>query len=168
MSINRSVYLAGPITGDTYEEARYGWRQEFEDMIYKYNVILDPVDRIKCVSPMRGKEHLLDAGDGALSAQADSYDVAISTNKAIVTRDYNDVTRTGCMLANLLGVSKVSIGTMVEFGFAHANRKPIIMVMEKDGLNPHDHGFVTEIAGYWVETLEEAAFIVQHLCGGGI
>ena len=167
MSISRSVYLAGPITGDTYEDARFGWRKEFEDMIHTYNVILDREDRITCVSPMRGKEHLLDIGDGPLAADATRYQVPISTNKAIVTRDYNDVTRTSCMVANLLKADRVSIGTMVEFGMAHTNRKPIILVMEDIG-NLHDHGFVTEIAGYRVDNLREAAFIVQHLCGGGL
>lgn len=166
MSTN-SVYLAGPITGDTYEDARYGWRSEFETMIHRYNIMHSPLERIQCVSPMRGKEHLLDDDNTPMSCDADKYDVAISTNSAIVTRDYNDVTRTSCMLANFLGSNRVSIGTCVEFGFAHAARKPIIMVMEEEG-NLHEHGFLTEIAGYRVDTLEEAAFIVQHLCGGGL
>ncbi len=47
---------------------------------------------------------------------------------------------------------KISIGTVIELGWADAYRKPVILVMEKED-NPHDHPMVREIAGYYVNTL---------------
>ena len=35
------------------------------------------------------------------------------------------------MLVNLLGLEKITLGTMVEYGWADAFRKPIITVIEK-------------------------------------
>jgi nucleoside 2-deoxyribosyltransferase len=58
------------------------------------------------------------------------------------------------MLANLLGAKKVSIGTIGEFFWADAYRKPVIAVMEKEG-NPHEHAMIRELTGFRVETLEE-------------
>ncbi len=47
---------------------------------------------------------------------------------------------------------KISIGTVIELGWADAYRKPVILVMDKED-NPHDHPMVREIAGYYVNTL---------------
>src|SRR5687767_10697857 len=44
-----SVYLSGPITGETYTAARYGWRKYVADRL---------APGIKVLSPMRHEGHL--------------------------------------------------------------------------------------------------------------
>jgi len=95
-------------------------------------------------------------------------DAALATAKGILTRDFNDVSSCDVMVACFLGATKVSIGTCAEFGFAHALRKPVILIMEKDGKNVHSHAFLTEIAGYWVDTFEEAANITKCIVTPGV
>jgi nucleoside 2-deoxyribosyltransferase len=69
-----------------------------------------------------------------------------------------DVMRCDMILVNFLGASKVSIGSVMEIGWADAWRKPIIVVMEKD--NVHSHAMIREVAGYIVSNLDEAIKIV--------
>jgi len=66
------------------------------------------------------------------------------------------------MLVNLLKAKKISIGTMVEYGWADSYRKPIITEMEKEG-NVHDHGFVKELSGYIVEDLDSGIKIAKAI-----
>ena len=60
------VYLAGPISGLSYEEARYGWRSE----------ILGMIDGdIDVLSPMRQEGHLKEVGtiDDTTHGEYDHY-----------------------------------------------------------------------------------------------
>ncbi|KKN06400.1 hypothetical protein LCGC14_1077610 [marine sediment metagenome] len=142
-----TIYLAGPIMGENYDGA-VNWRDQFQ-------VAVGP--GITCFSPMRGKKYLVDQ-----SEIADSYeDTAMSCARGITTRDYFDVSRTDAIVANFLGAKKVSIGTVLELGFAHALRKPIILVLDDD--NIHSHSMVQHIAGFIVSSLEEAAQITRAL-----
>jgi len=61
---------------------------------------------------------------------------------------------------NMLGAQRVSIGTMVEFGWADAARVPSILVMEKQG-NIHEYPMVREIASFRVTNLEDAIAIAE-------
>ena len=69
-----TLYLAGPITGCNYEEAT-DWRKKFAS-------ILGHGNEIRCLSPMRGKEHL--KNEVLLGS---NYDHPLSRSKGIVTRD---------------------------------------------------------------------------------
>lgn len=150
----KRVYTAGPIAGLSYTEARHGWREQIAGM-------LD--GSISVYSPMRFKDVLKDE----LSFHPHGYEWPIATNKGIVTRDRMDVSKADLMIVNLTGAKTVSIGTMVEFGWADANRVPIITIMEQSG-NIHDHAFIRELSGYIVETLEEAAFIANAILNPGV
>ena len=66
------------------------------------------------------------------------------------------------MLANLLGLEKITIGTMVEYGWADAYRKPVITVIEKTG-NIHEHYFVRELTAFRVETLEKGLSVAKAI-----
>lgn len=170
---NKTVYTAGPITGLTHDEARHGWRQRFAELMPSH---------IKTLSPMRGKDFLKNSG--VLVGDPDMYPQhAMATAKGIMTRDGNDVATCDLMVGYFLGAEKASVGTAIEFGLAHAYRKPVILVIEpngelydytnaKDGtvkkINPHWHGMIQAIAGYIVPTIEEAAFIAAHLLTPGI
>lgn len=167
--MTKSIYLAGPITGLSYNEARNGWRKEFA-------ALLADTD-IECFSPLRAKDYL--ESEQVLRGDPGMYpETAMSSPKGILERDYNDVKERDIMVANFLGATKTSIGTCCEFGFAYSLRKPIIMIIEKPddagavgsnrGPNPHWHAFLTEMAGYVVHSLEEAAFLARHLLKPGV
>lgn len=153
----RTIYLAGPITGLTHDEARYGWRQAFAALMPPH---------IFCNSPMRGKEFL--ATHGILSSGHDYPDNAMATDAGITTRDYNDVKNCDAMVACFLeSGGRPSLGTAMEYGFAHAHQKPVIAVGDIEDPNIK-HLMLQRVAGYRVDTLEEAAVIVGHLLTPGI
>ena len=154
----KTVYLAGPMTGLTFEEANR-WR-ETTQQILEYSVYGKSTN-IKALNPFRGKEALLeDVGE----LQAFGYTDAITTDQGITSRDRNDTTKADCIIMNLLGAKKISAGTMVELGWADAARDPVIVVMEEEG-NPHDHCMVRAIATYRVTTIGDAARLARHIVG---
>lgn len=157
--ITRTVYLAGPITGTSYKTSRLGWRTSFAALL--------PHD-IEPLSPMRGKDFLLNEAN--ISGAPDMYLGVnpLAEPKGILCRDENDVRRCDAMVACFLDATKVSIGTCHEFGMARILRKPIILIMEKDGSNPHHHAFITESAGYWVDNIFDGANLLRQLLGTGI
>jgi len=142
------VYLAGPIFGLDYAGATQ-WRDIVSDYITRR-----AGSEIRCYSPMRSKEYL--AGETSLGGD---YPQPMSTSRAIVTRDFNDVTTSDLVLVNFLGAKKASIGTVAEVAWCRAFNKPVVLVMEPSG-NVHDHPFITEFAGFRVSDLETAADIV--------
>lgn len=154
----KTVYLAGPITGLTYGEARHGWREEFASMMPNHIIPL---------SPMRGKDFLM--GEESLKGDPDIYPTnPLARPSGILTRDRNDVSGCDVMVACFLQArDQCSLGTAVEFGWADAYRKPVVMVIEDEG-NIHLHAFLTEIAGYRTNNLEEAAQIVRCLLTPGV
>jgi nucleoside 2-deoxyribosyltransferase len=145
----RTVYLAGPITGCTYNGCT-SWR--------KYAVEKLAAVGIKGLDPMRAKDYLLEQ-----TSVADSYDdTVLSCSRGIMTRDHWDCTRCDILLVNLRGASRVSIGTCMEIAWAWDHNKPVILVMEKEG-NVHEHSMIREATGFRVTTLEEALNVVQGL-----
>jgi nucleoside 2-deoxyribosyltransferase len=142
----RNVYLAGQITGHSFDEST-GWR---DHVIHKLGQ-----HRINGISPMRRKEYLHGI-DNIPAMGIDSN--PLSTPKGITTRDRYDCTNADALLVNLLDSRKVSIGTMIELGWADANRVPIVIVMEPD--NMHNHAMVNTVAGFIVPTLEEGIALV--------
>lgn len=147
-----SVYLAGPITHAGSYAGAVDWRhlvaRWFEDM------------EIHSYSPMRGKAFLQD--DWNLNKDG-SFDHVLSTPKAIVARDYFDVMRSDVMLVNLLGTGLASIGTSIEYGWAHGNDTPIVTVMEVD--NIHRHAMIMEMSTFVTADLEEGVALVDALMG---
>lgn len=160
----KSIYLAGPITGLSYKDATHGWRAEFPKLLNPH---------IVCSSPMRHKKYLNTLQ--VLGLDGNSREVynknALSTAAGITTRDHNDVYTCDLVVANFLGAKTGSLGTAVEFGWASAYKKPIIMIVEgdfEDFKNPHDHMMLNHLAGFRVSTLEEAAVIANTLLTPGI
>lgn len=138
----KTVYLAGPITGLTYGDST-DWRDGAIEFLSLYGV--------KGLSPMRGKDYL---DTGRELTILDSYpEHPMSTEDAITTRDRMDATTCDMLLINLLGAERVSIGTMIEIGWADSNQIPIILVIEDEG-NLHDHAMVRSCAGFRVNSLE--------------
>lgn len=149
------VYLAGPITGLSYGEARHGWRAEFA----KY---LDPA--IEAYSPMRQENHLSEIQ----LIEHKPYDGILSQAKAIVAKDRLDVQRADLIVAGFLGAKLVSVGTLIEIGWADAWNKTTIIIMEPDGSNPMDRFFLTEMADFRVATVKEAADVANAILLPGV
>lgn len=153
MKTTNLIYLAGPIAGLTYGES-VDWREK---------IIYGLPDHIRTISPMRGMKHLEELTAGK-PLGTESYDMyPMSTGKAINHRDYWDVQRCDVMFVNLLGATKVSIGTVMEIAWARAFGKPVILVMEDEG-NVHEHVMLTFPASYRVNNLKMAVNIMNVIC----
>lgn len=159
MSLN--IYLAGPITGCSYDGCT-NWRQQFKQLLPDTKVHLQmgfDLSELRVLSPMRGKDYLL----GETNV-ADSYEneLVLSCQRGIMTRDFFDCCRADIVVVNLLGAERVSIGTVMEIAWAFQNRTPVIAVMEKER-NLHDHSMIRESIGFRVTTLEDAAEIALQV-----
>ncbi len=153
----RNVYLAGPITGLTYAEARQTWRHEIVKHFASHILPYSPMRVVSALQPEQG-----------LSDRKDASGVrGMLVNRAILGRDETDLRNAHAMVANFLGAERASLGTVAEMGMAHVLRVPVILVMEKKG-NIHEHPFVTSIAYERVDTLWDAAQIVNHLLTPGV
>lgn len=141
-----SLYLAGPITGSSWEEITE-WRQR----------VTWALEGITCLSPLRNKEYLSNE-----MQVADAYDQHImSTQRAIFTRDMFDVERTTGLFVNLLNAKRVSIGTVMEISYAWSLRHPIIVIVEHD--NIHQHSMLRESSSWVVDTLDDGIEVARRL-----
>jgi nucleoside 2-deoxyribosyltransferase len=142
------VYLAGPITGCSYEGCT-DWRDRFEDELNN--------NAVQTLSPMRGKTYLKGLGDIA----HDYPGHVMSCQHGIMVRDHFDTTRATLLVVNLLGAEKVSIGTVMEMSWAWDNGIPVVCMMEEG--NVHDHPMLRETIGFRVESEEEALHVVRTI-----
>lgn len=145
-----NVYLAGPISGKTYDESE-GWRDIAR-------ASLEAVG-ITAFSPMRAKEYL--RAEGVINPFVQSPKV-MSSPSGITTRDRWDCTRCDVVLANFSeSDGRVSIGTCIELGWADIARVPVIGVLPEDDV--HNHPMVWELIGMRVDTLEEAVEVISAM-----
>jgi len=150
MNNTGKIYLAGAITSLNYAQAT-DWRIKVAEELFP----------LECLSPLRYKSYLSEE-----KVILDSYDQetysALSTPRGILARDFYDATRCDLIFVNLLGTTRVSIGTMLEIAWAYGKRIPIIQVIEKTG-NIHEHSMVNECVDFRVETLEEGIHIAKAI-----
>ena len=145
-----SVYLAGPISGCSYEGCT-SWRAYVKEELL--------LAGIRSVSPMRGKEELADIKE----LDAVAYEGPLVCPKGITTRDRWDATHCPLLFVNLLGAERVSIGTVMEIAWADLLRTPIVLVMEPG--NPHEHCILNEVIGFRTSTLDRGIEITKHILG---
>ena len=146
--LEKRVYLGGPISGLEYNKS-VEWRANAQQQLKEWGII--------GISPMRAKEFLAHE-----EAALRDYQQAIISSSGIVTRDFNDVLTSDAVLFNLLNAQNVSIGTMIEYGFAYALRKPIVTVIEEKG-NIHDHQFIHGTSGFTVHSLDSGLLVVKAI-----
>jgi len=151
------VYLSGPITGLTYGEARWSWRQEFADLMFDTNITL--------LSPMRHEGHLAEMKN--VPIEPDNLPTHLFSHpKMIVTKDFLDIEESTIVIVNLLGAKSVSQGTLIEMGFARAKGKTIVTITDEK--NIHNSPFIGVISDVVCGTLEDAAIIVTSLLSEGV
>lgn len=151
------VYLAGPITGLTFEDSE-DWRRRIASMFFSYNLH----NEVTVLSPLRGKSYLKDAGKLGHGDYSTIH--PLSSDRGIVTRDLNDVRNADLLIVNVLGAETASPGTCMEIGAAAVLQIPTILVMEAEG-NPHDRHMVRGAVGYRVDNLEDAFLIGATVLG---
>lgn len=135
------VYLAGPISGLTYDKSQE-WRHEVAETFANHGV--------DAYSPLRSKQYLQSYGQ--LEGSYENH--PLSCAKGILSRDRWDVMTADLVLVNLLGTERVSIGTVMEVAYADAFRKPIVLAVEQG--NVHVHPMMTEAANFICSTLHDA------------
>lgn len=125
------IYLAGPMTGHSFDEAN-DWRLRATKRLEALY--------IETLSPMRGESYLQPGNT--------------PHTPGIPARDRNDIATCDAVLMNLLEMgSRVSIGTMIELGWADMLRKPVILVRNADCLS--QHVMVNAMLSWDVRTLTE-------------
>ena len=145
------VYLAGPISGLTYDQGQ-DWRQ------YAVKRFAELSPEIKAYSPLRAKEYL--RAYGQLEQGYEQH--PLSSEKGITTRDRNDASWSDLIIFNLLGAKRVSIGTCIEIGWADSHRVPMVLVIEKEG-NPHDYPIIREVCGFRTDSLDDGINIARGI-----
>jgi nucleoside 2-deoxyribosyltransferase len=143
------VYLAGPITGCSYNGCT-DWRERFEYELTDASV--------QALSPMRGKTYL----EREDVIGHDYPDKVMSCQRGIMVRDHFDTKRATILVVNLLAAEKVSIGTVMEMAWAWDNGIPVVCMIEAEG-NVHDHPMIRETIGFRVETEMEALHVVRTI-----
>jgi nucleoside 2-deoxyribosyltransferase len=153
MSAQKTVYLAGPISGLNFGQCD-DWRQRAMTCLAESG--------IRGLSPLRCKEYLDSVG--VLSGHGREYAHlnVLSRPRGVMTRDRFDATRCDVLLVNLLDAERVSIGTVMEIAWADLSRIPIVAVMKDEGC-VHDHMMIHEAVGFRVSTLEEGMTIVKAI-----
>lgn len=147
MSSRPTVYLAGPITGLSYDGA-LGWRQHVAKTLSSYG--------IEPWNPMRHKEYLKGSFEFTPESIHEGTINKMSLPAAITTRDRWDVKTKDLIFVNVLGADRVSIGTVMEIGWAQAYDKLIVLVIENKG-NSHQHAMLLEACkAFRFDDLDEA------------
>lgn len=153
------VYLAGPIEGQSYEDAT-GWREIFAERM---------PPEVQCLSPMRGKAHLEDSE--CIENDERALSPYMSRAQDIYHRDRNDIRRADVVVFNFEGVEELGKGSLIEIGWADAWGKPIVTVIHELGYKgygePHcAHPLFGEATrAFRTNTLTSAAKAVRLILG---
>ena len=148
MSKEFKVYLAGPVTGLTFDESQ-GWRAYVRGVL--------ATSGIKGYSPMRQKHFPHNAG-----GLTGSYPNPMATSRGITTMDHFDVKTADLIFVNFLGAKKLSAGTVMELGWAYAYRKPVVCAIDPDD-TVHAHPMIDEAIGYRLPSLDAAIAVTQAI-----
>lgn len=126
------VYLAGPISGLTFDEA-VEYRADLENAL---------PEGWEALSPMRDKDYV----GGVLT---DTFD----GGTAAVTRDLTDIgLLADAVLIDIRMADRVSVGTMAEMGYAFASGKPIVTLRRPD----QAHCFIEYMSVFTTESRTRA------------
>lgn len=155
--MSRKIYLAGPVTGTSYQEA-HDWRHLVSVKIEIYNQRKSTIHHLETINPMFGQESLV--GEDNIKSYYENDPLA--TPQALLQRSYFNVARSDVVLANVANARRLSVGTIMEIGWAYALRKPVVIVMEDD-LNPHNSPLITQSAFAIVPYLDDAVTVAISL-----
>lgn len=159
----QTLYLAGPITGLTYETARR-WRQDVDNRLSQVLDVRTGRHMFHVLDPMRGKEALAGTGKVLTATFTKDNDPFNNAEDREVDRDFFDTQRSDVILFNLepdgVNPTRISIGTMFEMSWAKALRKFSVTIMTPG--NIHEHLYTKKTSCVIVPNLEEALQYLQH------
>ncbi len=131
------VYIAGAMSGLTYEEAN-AWRIELVNMLLSHFEIM---------SPMRGQPKT--GFENACAGECD--------HRFEMVRDINDIQRSDVVVARFALNELRSFGTAIELGICIPLHKPVIFVIDRnDKLMQHPF-LIAFPLGIITHSLEDAA-----------
>src|SRR3990167_934591 len=145
------VYLAGSIAGCTGPEAN-DWRHGVIAQLAIHGIT--GISPLRC-EPRRGERYGV------------SYeDPRFGTPRAIASKNFLDVQNTDmtlCYMPMALNERRLSVGTIIELAWAHALRKPTILVTDYPFLL--EHPVVQANASWVLSTLDEAIDVIVGVLG---
>lgn len=148
--MSKYIYLAGPITGFSYEGVTE-WRNEVSRKF---------LPGIFGVSPMRLKDFLKGQGPIGHSYESD----VLSNGRAVLERDRYDCTHADGVIAVFpKDAPQLSVGTLVEVGWATANRIPTIVVSDDPRIVTHP--LIKGNVGWIVSDLDTAVHVINGVFG---
>lgn len=145
---NPTVYLAGPITGLSFGTCT-SWRDDVSRELKTAGIV--------CFSPLRFKQYL----NNGQTIENSYLTHTLSMGKSINERDHFDCKTCDLILVNLIGTTKVSIGTVMEIAWGFAYRKPVVVALEKGSV--HDHAMLVESSSFIVPSLAEAVKVTKAI-----
>ena len=149
------VYLGGPISGLDFDGAT-DWRVRADNLLSPHG--------IKTLNPLRYQEHLRSVGTFTNAArEAARLESPMSMPKGLTIRDKWDAKRCNVLLVNFIGAKTVSIGTVMEISWAEDAGNPVVVAIEPDGSNPHEHAMLNHCIGFRVPTLWDATDVTRQL-----
>lgn len=140
-----TVYLAGPISDNTTAEAN-DWRNALKARLADVGIV--------GISPLRCEPKT----DGVYQLFYD--DICFGTKKAIAGKNRYDVKRCDATVAYL---PSLSVGTLIELGWAKGYEKPVVVVSTLPGV--YNHPLVEESSNWIVPDFDYAYEIIVGLLG---
>ena len=148
-----NIYLAGQISGLTKEEA-FGWRDCLKDK-------LEYLPNVRVLVPERA-DFVGGSGDGDASYLQE---IDRQRGEEAAQKDFNAICCSNIVLFNLLYTRKISIGTLIEMGWAFTLGKYVLVVLQPGTV--YDHSFVHWCASQIVDNLDEALRVTYERVGIG-
>ena len=151
--MNRSIYLAGQISGLNWENS-VDWREDVTKEMNKAG--------IDCFSPLRAKSYLRPYSDEHGTIDNTYEEHVMSSQRGIFGRDYYDCINRDLIFVNFLGATRGSLGTAMEIAWGYHCRKPIVVCIEEEG-NLNDHAMLMEACRFRVTSLAEGIAVAKTI-----
>lgn len=137
-----SVYLAGPISGLSYAFVT-SWRYEAAKMLMAIG--LEAVDPLRYISE-----------EDFYALETFGRDKYGRDLNLFLERDLKDIMECQAIMINLNGVSKHSVGTLIELGYATAHKKLVVLVRDYEARMKLAHPWFDPLAAIQAESVELA------------
>lgn len=149
-----TIYLAGPMNGLTWREA-LEWRARVERELGSSWQLINPVRA-------QIDEDKLDEPIGSQVRNEGVYVDLHLTATGICAQDEFFIDQSDWILANFVGASRTSIGSVWELGYAWGKGKKIMSVLTPGDVL-HDHPFVRRRSHVFTQNLDEAIDFFKHI-----
>lgn len=141
------IYLSVPISGSDVNSIRERvmfWKRKLKELGF---FVFHPFLGEKFLRPQQN-----------VQKDTESFP-SIKTDKFIFNRDLAMIDKSDWVLVDLRREKYIHKGCIFEMGYAFAQKKHIILVIEDEG-NPNDHAFIRQAAGAYFSNPEDA---LNHL-----